>query len=108
MVPIRAWSTSTPSIRLEDTALSIKACSRRALSFCGDCFVNNSCFPSDWPKSARYQEVAPGTLLSGSSNCRKVITTHALCVDPKVKMRQSASEQRSYNGEEPSPSALRL
>ncbi len=31
---IRDWSIFTPSMRFEETALSIKACSRRILSFC--------------------------------------------------------------------------
>ena len=33
---IRDASTDTPSMRLEETALSISACSRSTRSFCGD------------------------------------------------------------------------
>jgi hypothetical protein len=73
IVATRFGSTSTPSMRLDDTALSIRACSRRALSFCGACLVNSSCLPRNWATSARYHEVAAGMADACSKNCRNVI-----------------------------------
>ncbi len=73
MVAMRDLSTSTPSIRLDDMALSIRACSRSALRRCGDCRVYNSCFPRASPRSDRYQEVAAGTDSNFREKSRKVI-----------------------------------
>src|SRR3989338_8392232 len=72
-VAIRAWSTTTPSIRLDETALSIRACSRKTLSLCGDCFVKSSCLPRASPRSARYHEVVVGMLSGLEENCWSVI-----------------------------------
>src|SRR5205807_10234079 len=49
-------------MRLEETALSIRACSRKTLSRCGDCFVKSSCLPRASPRSAKYQAVVVGML----------------------------------------------
>jgi hypothetical protein len=67
------WSTSTPSMRLEEMALSISACSRSTLSFCGDWRVNNSCLPRASPRSARYHAVRVGNVEGSAANWRSVI-----------------------------------
>jgi len=69
---MRAWSTSTPSIRLDDTALSINACSHKTRSRYGDCLVNSTCLPRASPKSARYQAVVAGTISGFAANWRSV------------------------------------
>lgn len=78
IVPIRFWSTTTPSIRLEEMALSIKACSRKTFSTWGDCRVKSSCLPRASPRSARYHVVVAGNVSIPDANCRRVITTHCL------------------------------
>lgn len=70
---MRAWSTVTPSILFDDTALSIKACSRRTLSRWGACFVNSSCLPRASPRSARYHDVIMEMVSGFEANCFKVI-----------------------------------
>src|SRR5436309_13597252 len=60
-------------MRFEETALSTMACSRSALSRCGDCRVNSSCLPMASPRSARYQPVAAGIEVLDLEICCTVI-----------------------------------
>src|SRR6266851_4648618 len=82
MVPTRAWSATTPSIRFDEIALSIKACSRRALSVWGDWFVKSACFPRASPRSAKYHEVFDGIASIPVTNCRSVLTEFFLSAIP--------------------------
>lgn len=72
-----AWtrfaSIVTPSIRFDEIALSIIACSRNTFNFCGDCFRNNSCFPRASPRSARYHPHIAGSFSTPAPNWRNVI-----------------------------------
>ncbi len=85
MVATRDLSTSTPSMRLEETALSMRACSRKTFSRCGDCRVNNSCFPLASPKSARYHEVVIGRYSCLSESCRKVIIPYSSIIEIRLR-----------------------
>lgn len=63
----------TPSMRLDETALSISACSRSTLSFCGDCRVNSSCLPRASVRPARVQTTVVGIDEGRRENCPRVI-----------------------------------
>jgi hypothetical protein len=52
----------------DEMALSMRACSRSARSFCGDCLVNSSCLPSASPRSLRCQAVAVGRLFGPAAS----------------------------------------
>src|ERR1051326_7427784 len=84
-VPMRDLCTSTPSIRFEEMTLSINACSRKTLSFCGDCRVNSSCFPRASAKSVKYHAARVGkaqshhwefSLISSLYHCRGRYLVH--------------------------------
>ena len=67
---MRDLSTSTPSMRLDEIALSTRACSRSTFSFWGDCRVNNSCRPRASARSVRYQAVCVGKVGGSAASCR--------------------------------------
>jgi len=64
--------------------LSIKACSRNALSFCGDLFREKSCLPFASPRSERYK-TCPG---NGLGRRPKVTQGHHGCCSSRTAGRE--------------------
>jgi len=76
----RSAGTVTPSIRFDDSALWMMACSRRTSRTSGFCLIQRSCFPRASMHAPRSQPVPTGTVAWANLRGSSVSNASLLCV----------------------------